>query len=122
MKDPWLVVSIVRKGWGEAILDATMKEGAHGGTIVGGRGIGRNELHRVFGIQIESEKEVVLTIVPRELEDKMIAAIVEAGQLNAPGHGLAFSLPLSRIAGIVHLVEDPAAKPEADKKPADKDS
>jgi len=57
-----------------------------------------------------------------ELAKGDFAAIVEAGQLNAPGHGLAFSLPLSRIAGIVHLVEDPAAKPEADKKPADKDS
>ena len=114
MKDPWLIVSIVRKGWADAVLEATMNEGAHGGTIVGGRGVGRNELRRVFGIQIEPEKEVVLTIVPRELEERMLEAIVEAGQLNAPGHGLAFSLPLSRIVGIVHLVEAPAEEPGGD--------
>lgn len=114
MNDPWLIVSIVRKGWADAILEATMKEGAHGGTIVGGRGIGRNEQQRVFGIQIEPEKEIVLTVVPRDLEQTMLAAIIRAGELDAPGHGLAFSLPLARVVGVVHLVEAPPTEPSGD--------
>ena len=102
--DPCLIVSIVRKGWGDSILEATMKAGAHGGTILPGRGIGRNEQMRVFGIQIEPEKEIVLTVVPAGMKDAMLAEIQQAADLNKPGHGLAFVLPLEKVIGVVHLV------------------
>ncbi len=106
MQNPRLIVSIVRKGWGDTILEATMNAGAHGGTVLFGRGIGRNEQQRVFGIQIEPEKEIVLTIVPAELKDIMLQEIVRAAELTVPGHGLAFVVAVEAIAGIVHLVEE----------------
>ena len=62
-----------------------MNAGAHGGTVLFGRGIGRNELQRVFGIQIEPEKEIVLTVVPSEQKDVILGEIVRAAGLNAPG-------------------------------------
>lgn len=108
MLNPRLIVSIVRKGWGDTILEATMKAGAHGGTVLLGRGIGRNEQMRVFGIQIEPEKEVVLTLVPSDLVDRVLQEVVRAAELTAPGNGLAFVVAVDQIAGIVHLVEDPA--------------
>lgn len=106
MQDPCLIVSIVRKGWGDAVLNATMEAGAHGGTVVFGRGIGRNEQQRVFGIQIEPEKEIVFTLVPRDLKDTMLQEIVRAAELTAPGKGLAFVVPVEQVAGIAHLVEE----------------
>ena len=106
MQNPRLIVSIVRKGWGDTILEATMNAGAHGGTVLFGRGIGRNEQQRVFGIQIEPEKEVVLTVVPLELKDAILQEIVRAAELTVPGHGLAFVVAVEDLAGIVHLVED----------------
>ncbi len=107
MLDPCLVVSIVRKGWGDTVLEATMNAGAHGGTVLLGRGIGRNEQQRVFGIQIEPEKEIVLTVVPADLKDSILAEVERAAELNAPGKGLAFVLPLEKVVGIVHLVQEP---------------
>jgi nitrogen regulatory protein PII len=104
MHNPCLIVSIVRKGWGDTVLEATMKAGAHGGTVLFGRGIGRNEQQRVFGIQIEPEKEIVLSVVPTDIKDTILAAIVSAAELTAPGHGLAFIVPVEKVAGIVHLV------------------
>ncbi len=106
MRNPRLIVSIVRKGWGDTILEATMNAGAHGGTVLFGRGIGRNEQQRVFGIQIEPEKEVVLTVVPAELKDAMLREIVRAAELTVPGHGLAFVVAVEDVVGIVHLVEE----------------
>ncbi|MEZ5801878.1 MAG: P-II family nitrogen regulator [Rhizobiaceae bacterium] len=103
--DPCLIVSIVRKGWGDTVLQASMKAGAHGGTILLGRGVGRNEQMRVFGIQIEPEKEIVLTVVPAGMKNTMLREIERAAELNAPGHGLAFVLPLEKVIGVVHLVE-----------------
>jgi nitrogen regulatory protein PII len=104
MQNPYLIVSIVRKGWGDTVLEASMQAGAHGGTVLFGRGIGRNEQQKVFGIQIEPEKEIVLTVVPEDIKDVVLAEIVRAAGLNAPGHGLAFVMPVEKVAGIVHLV------------------
>jgi nitrogen regulatory protein PII len=106
MQDPCLIVSIVRKGWGDSVLEATMRAGAHGGTVMFGRGIGRNEQQRVFGIQIEPEKEIVLTLVPSDIKDTALAAAVAAGELTMPGHGIALVLPVEAVAGIAHLVEE----------------
>jgi nitrogen regulatory protein PII len=86
-----------------------MKAGAHGGTVLFGRGIGRNEQQRVFGIQIEPEKEIVLTVIPTEAKDTILQEIVHAAQLTAPGHGLAFVVPVEQVVGIVHLVQNDQA-------------
>ena len=107
MLDPCLIVTIVRKGWGDTVLEATMNAGAHGGTILFGRGIGRNEQQRVFGIQIEPEKEIVLTVVPADLKEEILREVERAAELNAAGKGLAFVLPLEQVVGIVHLVQEP---------------
>lgn len=106
MRNPRLIVSIVRKGWGDTLLEATMQAGAHGGTVLFGRGIGRNEQQRVFGIQIEPEKEIVLTVVPADLQPAMLQEIVRVAELTVPGHGLAFVIDVADVAGIVHLVQD----------------
>ena len=58
-----LVVSIVRKGWGSTVLDASIKAGARGGTVLFGRGAGINEREKIFGVSIEPEKEVLLSLV-----------------------------------------------------------
>ncbi len=104
MINPRLIVSIVRKGWGDTVLESSMKAGAHGGTVLFGRGIGRNEQQRVFGIQIEPEKEVVLTVVPADIAQTVLTEITTAAQLSAPGHGLAFIVSVEQVAGVVHLV------------------
>jgi nitrogen regulatory protein P-II 1 len=108
MQDPHLIVTIVRKGWGEAVLEATMAAGAHGGTIIPARGIGKNEQQRVFGIQIEPEKEVVLTLVPGTMKADILREVERAGELDAPGKGLAFALRAQDVIGIVHLVTEQA--------------
>jgi nitrogen regulatory protein PII len=99
-----LIVSIVRKGWGDTVLEASMKAGANGGTVLFGRGIGRNEQQRLLGIQIEPEKEVVLTLVPSDLKTAVLQEIVRAAELTATGHGLTFVVPVESVAGIVHLI------------------
>jgi len=85
-----------------------MKAGAHGGTVLFGRGIGRNEQQKVFGIQIEPEKEIVLTIVLSEQKDAVVQEVVRATELNAAGHGLVFVVPVDAVAGI-HLAPKPAS-------------
>ena len=56
---------------------------------------------------IEPEKEIILTVVPEEKVDRILEAIVTAADLEKPGHGLAFVLPVDRVVGIAHLLQQP---------------
>ncbi len=98
--DASLIVSIVRKGWGSSVLQATVKAGARGGTVLLGRGVGVHEKEKIFGMAIEPEKEVVLTMVRSDQVDTILEAIVAAAELDAEGRGMAFVLPVHKIVGI----------------------
>lgn len=114
MLNPRLIVSIVRKGWGQAVLDAAMKAGAHGSTVLFGRGLGRNEQQKVFGIQIEPEKEIVLTVVPSDQKTVILQAIMQSAELNTPGNGIAFVVPVEEVVGATHLFEEEGQRDQQD--------
>jgi len=98
-----LVVTIVNRGRSEEIIEASRSAGAEGGTIIPGRGTGIRECAKLWGIPIEPEKEIVLTIVPRDKTDAIVQAIVQASGLDQPGSGIAFVVGLDRVLGICHL-------------------
>jgi nitrogen regulatory protein PII len=95
-----LIVTIVRKGWGSSVLQASVKAGARGGTVFFGRGAGVHEKEKIFGMSIEPEKEIVLTIVPTQQVDAILAEIVKAAELEDAGRGMAFVLPVEKIVGV----------------------
>jgi nitrogen regulatory protein P-II 1 len=102
MAEIFLIVSIVRHGWGDKVLDASCKAGAEGGTVVLGRGVGVHEHEKILGIPIEPEKEIVLSLTYPDKKDAILEAIVEAAELDKPGAGISFVLPVAEIAGVVH--------------------
>ena len=95
-----LIVSIVRKGWGSTVLEAAVRAGARGGTVLFGRGAGINEQEKIFGMSIEPEKEIVLTVVYADQIDTVLAEIVRAAELNDTGRGIAFVLPVEKVVGV----------------------
>ena len=105
MMDSSLIVSIVRKGWGSAVLDASVKAGARGGTVLFGRGAGINEREKIFGMSIEPEKEIVLTVARSDRIDTILEEIVRAADLNATGRGIAFVIPVEKVVGVAHFIE-----------------
>lgn len=98
-----LIVTIVNKGDAEKVVDASRKAGAEGGTILLGRGTGIHEHTRLFGIIIEPQKDVILTLVKRSISEQVLDAIVARTELNKPGRGIAYVIPVERVAGITHL-------------------
>jgi len=98
-----LIVTIVNQNYSEKIIRASREAGAEGGTILFGRGTGVHERKKILGIPIEPEKEIVLTAVPRTLTEKVLGAVVRAGDLNKPGSGIALVLEIKDVAGICHL-------------------
>ncbi|MCG0275164.1 MAG: P-II family nitrogen regulator [Thermosediminibacteraceae bacterium] len=99
-----LIVTIVNKGFAEEVVEAAKKAGAEGGTIIDGRGTGIHENAKLFGIPIEPEKEIVLTLIDRAKTEKVLEAISNAAELDKPGKGIAFVLEVERTVGICHLI------------------
>ncbi|AKB56256.1 transcriptional regulator [Methanosarcina sp. A14] len=105
-KDFVLIVTIVKKGWGDEVIKASRKAGAHGGTILFGRGTGVHENKSILGLMIEPEKEIVLTVAESTIEDKIKNSIIEAVNLNEPGKGIGFVVSLDKVFGICHPLYD----------------
>ncbi|NLO90070.1 MAG: P-II family nitrogen regulator [Clostridia bacterium] len=101
-----LIVTIVNKGDSERVISCTRNLGATGGTIIFGRGTGVHEHVKLFGITIEPEKEIVLTLIKRELTQKVLEAIEKEVELEKPGKGIAFVLDVDRVAGINHDINN----------------
>ena len=110
MASPSLIVSVVRKGWGSTVLDASVKAGARGGTVLNGRGAGIHEQEKIFGMSIEPEKEIVLTLVYADQVQTVLDEIVRAAELNDTGRGIAFVLPVEQVAGVAHFIKERSEK------------
>jgi nitrogen regulatory protein PII len=100
-----LIVSIVRKGWGSTVLEAAVNAGARGSTVLFGRGAGIQEQEKIFGVSIEPEKEIVLTVVYSDQIDTILQEIVQAAELNETGRGIAFVLPVENVVGVAHFMK-----------------
>jgi nitrogen regulatory protein PII len=105
MDDSHLIVSIVRKGWGSSVLEASVRAGARGATVLFGRGAGINEHEKIFGMSIEPEKEIIFTVVRSDLVDSVLEEIVRAADLNDTGRGIAFVVPVERVVGVAHFMK-----------------
>ncbi|HHY24957.1 MAG TPA: PII family protein [Clostridiaceae bacterium] len=99
-----LIITIVNKGDSWDVVEASKKAGAEGGTIIGGRGTGIHENLKILGIPIEPEKEIVLTLIPRSITEKVLDSVKNAVGLDKPGRGIAFVLDVEKVVGISHLL------------------
>lgn len=105
-----LIVTIVRKGWGNTVLEASVTAGADGGTVLYGRGSGVHERQKILGIPIEPEKEIVLTVTYADKSEYILQEIIRVTDLCKPGMGIAFVVPVAKVVGVAHLICE--TKPE----------
>ncbi|MGI6365121.1 MAG: P-II family nitrogen regulator [Bacillota bacterium] len=98
-----LIVTIVNRGGAIDVVEASKRAGAEGGTIINGRGTGIHETAKLFGIPIEPEKDIILTLIDHTKTDQVLQAITEDVGLNDAGKGIAFVLDVERTVGICHL-------------------
>lgn len=97
-----LILTIINRGFADEVMEAAKEQGATGGTVIYARGAGIHEAEKFFGISIQPEKEIVMTLVEKEKRREIMHAIAEKCGLNTEGRGMAFSLPVDDVMGIVH--------------------
>ncbi len=101
-----MIVTIVKKGKARRICRAAKETGAEGGTTMLGRGTSTKEFQKAFGLSLDEEREVVFTVVKKEIEDRVFEGIIESCEMNKPGTGIAFVMDLKHVAGIAHLLKE----------------
>ena len=99
-----MIITIVKRGFSDPVITASKKAGAEGGTIFNGRGTGVNEQKSIFGMPLQPEKEIIMTIVKASKAKKVLRAIYDSANLSASGTGIAFVLPIDQVVGINHPI------------------
>lgn len=97
MTERVLVCVVVNAGLADDLMHAAREAGARGGTILRARGTGRDEDNSFFGITIVPEKEMLMIMTERAMQEKILAAIKSSEILAQPGVGVIFTLPVEKF-------------------------
>ena len=100
-----VIFAIVNSGYAEEVMDVARENGARGGTILNARGVAGEEAAAFFGITIQAEKEILMIVVEKSLRDGILNAIYKQMGMAKKAQGIAFSLPVSDVAGLVKAPE-----------------
>ena len=104
-----VIFAIVNSGFAEDVMDVAREQGVRGGTILNARGVVKEDAAAFFGITLHADKEILMMVVERDLRDKVMNAIYKDMGMAKKAKGIAFSLPVSDVAGLA-----PKILPEAE--------
>lgn len=100
-----VIFAIVNAGFAEDVMEVARENGARGGTILSARGVAREEAAAFFGITLHAEKEILMMVVEKNIRDAVLNAIYKEMGMAKAAQGIAFSLPVSDVAGLVQIEE-----------------
>ena len=95
-----LIITVASEGSSEKIMNAAKKNGANGGTLVKGRGLGGKNTFKLFNLTLEPEKDVVFIVCKDEDKNKIMQGVLEKGGMNTDARGMCFSLPIDHMIGM----------------------
>lgn len=98
--DHEVVFAIVNSGYAEDVMDIAREQGVRGGTILNARGVVREEAAAFFGITLHQDKEILMMVVDKSIRDNVLNAIYKQMGMAKKAKGIAFSLPVSDVAGL----------------------
>lgn len=90
---------IVDKGRGQDCMTVARAAGARGGTLIHGRGAGV-PTDFYYPLLIEPQKETVIIISPKDIAPSIREKIYTDLELDKPGNGIIFTLPVGRTSGL----------------------
>ena len=95
-----VIFAIVNAGLAEDVMDVARESGVRGGTILNARGVVKEDAARFFGITVHADKEILMMVVEKTIRDRVLNAIYKEMGMAKKAKGIAFSLPVSDVAGL----------------------
>jgi len=100
-----VVFAIVNSGYAEDVMDVAREQGVRGGTILNARGVVNENAAAFFGITLHQDKEILMMVVEKDIRDRVLNAIYKEMGMAKKAKGIAFSLPVSDVAGLAPAVQ-----------------
>ena len=107
-----VIFAIVNSGFAEDVMDVAREQGARGGTILNARGVVKADAAAFFGITLHEDKEILMMVVERDIRNQVLNAIYKEMGMAKKAKGIAFSLPVSDVAGLAPKIEASAEAAE----------
>ena len=93
MKELKALYIIVNAGFASEVVEIAREQGSTGATIINARGSFANP-KKILGITIDTEKEIVISVVEKEVGVKIMQAVKEKAGVGTNAHGLCFFMPI----------------------------
>ena len=104
MKELKALYIIVNAGFSAEIVEIARSVGSTGATIINARG-SVAQPKPIFGITIDTEKEIVLSVVEKDVAVKIMEQVKEKAGVGTSAHGLCFFLPVEMSTLTIHEQE-----------------
>ena len=95
-----MFMTIVPEGDGDKVVELVRQGGGAGGTIIPAYGAFAETVTRVFGIEIHSEKDIVINLVDKEAANQIEEELTRNIQFQDSDSGIMFSVDAQNVRGI----------------------
>ncbi len=95
-----VITTIVDRGRAEDVIEAANQAGAKGGTIINARGSGIHETSRLFTMDIEPEKEIVIILSETRITQAIVDSIRVRLKIDDPGKGIIYIQNVNKTWGL----------------------
>lgn len=99
--DSKLITCILPKGAGKPLLEAIHTYGVTTANMYFARGSDAGDPFDRSGLPVQVQKEIVTLVVPKKDAEKMFEFVIEHGQINRPGGGVAYQGKLDQSVPFV---------------------
>lgn len=93
-----LLLTIVDRDKGQIAVDILIKQHILFHRIVLGRGTARTEILDLLGLG-ETPKDIIFTVLPDWRTPRAMQKLKKTLEFDNPGHGIAFTIPISSVGG-----------------------
>ena len=101
-----LIVVIANRGHTDQVMDAARSAGAAGGTTIHAKGTGTELARKFLGVSLAAEKEIVFILAKEADRKPIMKAVMTQAGMSTRAQAVAFSLPVTDLAGLRLLEED----------------
>ena len=102
-----MILAIVEDEKTVAVMRAARDAGATGATVISNaRGEGLEQPTTFFGLNLETQRDVVLMLVEKHLSRFILEEIGRVGEFDRkPGTGIAFQVDVEDAVGVNHQIQ-----------------
>ena len=101
-----LIVVITNRGCTDQVMDAARSAGAAGGTTIQAKGTGTKLARKFLGVSLAAEKEMVFILTRSQDRTPIMKAVMAQAGMQTKAQSVAFSMPVTDLAGLRQLEED----------------